>query len=234
MTRTQTEREANRKRSILALAFVAVGVCVLDAASKRWALSHLGSGDQWFGDGFRLTLIHNEHLAWGLSAGSFTPLVTSLATLILVALVTRVCRELAAVDRLAPMMLGLIGGAGLANGLDVFLGPSGVVDFIALPVGGQEAVLNVADVAAALGLVLCLRTVFVLSRAIAAERRAPELTLVGAQAEASFERVVPIALVESERTVPVFDERRVARNVDRPLSPRLTVLPREQEGERRP
>ena len=233
MAHTHAERvvSSKRNRAIIVSGLVAIGVCVLDATSKRWALAHLDSRDQWFGD-FRLTLMHNKHLAWGLSAGSFTPLVTTLATVLLVALVIRVCRELAAVDRLASLMLGLLGGAGLANGLDVFLGPSGVVDFIALPVGGQEAVLNVADVAAALGLLLCIRTVFVLSRAIAAERR-PAFTLAQARAQVSRERVVPL-FVESERSVPVYNERERAREDDRPAANDLTIRARQHDRERRP
>ena len=65
-------KSTNRRRTILAMALVAVGVCVLDAASKRWALAHLGEGDQRFGDAFRLTLMHNKHLAWASPACVFT------------------------------------------------------------------------------------------------------------------------------------------------------------------
>ena len=187
-----------RNRPMIALAVIGFVVFTLDVVSKRWALSNLNGGDRWFGESFRLTLMHNHGLAWGLTAGSLTPILSALLTTILVALMLRVCRELAAFDRLAPVMLGLLAGAGLANAADGFFGEPGVVDFIALPVGGQEAVLNVADVAAALGLLLCLRTVFVLSRAIADEKRRP--ALAGLFDASSFR-------AEWVRQVPVFDER---------------------------
>lgn len=159
-----------RKQPVLILGAIALSVFACDTASKWWALANLDGSDRWFGQWLRLTLFQNHGLGWGLSLGTLTPLGTALATAALVALMLRVCRELAAVDSLAPVMLGLLAGAGMANGLDVFLGPSGVLDFISFPIGQQEAVLNVADVAAAIGIVLCGRTVWVLARAIRAER----------------------------------------------------------------
>jgi len=207
-----------RNRPIIAIAAIGFVVFALDVTSKRWALANLNGGDRWFGESFRLTLMHNHGLAWGLTAGRLTPILSALLTTILVALMLRVCRELAAVDRLAPLMLGLLAGAGLANAADGFFGEPGVVDFIALPVGGQEAVLNVADVAAALGLLLCLRTVFVLSRAIADENRRPALA-------ALFD--APVVRGEWARQVPLFDERAPRRdegddrpNAERPPRPR--------------
>jgi len=208
-----------RNRPIFAIAAIGFVVFALDATSKRWALANLNAGDRWFGESFRLTLMHNHGLAWGLTAGSLTPILSALLTTVLVALMLRVCRELAAIDRLAPVMLGLLAGAGLANAADGFFGEPGVVDFIALPVGSQEAVLNVADVAAALGLLLCLRTVFVLSRAIADEKRRPALAGL-------FH--APMLRAERVRPVPVFDERDPRRddndappNSERPRHPRV-------------
>jgi lipoprotein signal peptidase len=202
-----------RNRPIIALAAIGFVVFALDVTSKRWALANLSGSDRWFGESFRLTLMHNHGLAWGLTAGSLTPILSALLTTILVALMLRVCRELAAVDRLAPVMLGLLAGAGLANAADGFFGEPGVVDFIALPVGNQEAVLNVADVAAALGLLLCLRTVFVLSRAIADEKRRPALAGLFNAAALRGEWV---------RQVPVFDERVPRRDdsAERPVDER--------------
>ena len=194
-----------RSRPIIALSIVGFVVFALDVSSKRWALANLSGADRWFGDGFRLTLMHNHGLAWGLTVGALTPIISALATVILVALMLRVCRELAAVDRLAPVMLGLLAGAGLANAADGFFGEPGVVDFIALPVGSREAVLNVADVAAAIGLLLCLRTVFVLSRAIVRERRPLAFASMPA---------APTIRIEFEQRVPVFDERKPRREID--------------------
>ena len=197
---SSTRIGVGRNRPIIALAVIGFVVFALDLVSKRWALANLDAGDRWFGESLRLTLMHNHGLAWGLTAGTLTPILSAFLTTILVALMLRVCRELAAVDRLAPLMLGLLAGAGLANAADGFFGEPGVVDFIALPVGGggQEAVLNVADVAAALGLLLCLRTVFVLSRAIADQKRQP--AFAGVPDETALHG-------EWERSVPVFDER---------------------------
>jgi lipoprotein signal peptidase len=212
---------AARSRPIIVLSIVGFVVFALDVSSKRWALANLSGADRWFGDGFRLTLMRNHGLAWGLTVGRLTPIVSALATVILVALMLRVCRELAAVDRLAPMMLGLLAGAGLANAADGFFGDPGVVDFIALPVGGQEAVLNVADVAAAIGLLLCLRTVFVLSRAITRQRR--PFAYAGMPA-------APTIRIEFERRVPVFDERNPRGEIDD--QPRDERTPRAPVAER--
>lgn len=194
-----TNSGATRQRPVILLGAIALIVFALDLASKRWALANLDGSDRWFGESMRFTLLHNHGLAWGLSLGTLTPLGTALATAVLVALMLRVCRELAAVDSLAPVMLGLLAGAGLSNGLDVFLGPSGVVDFIALPFGQQEAVLNVADVAAAIGIALCGRTGYVLARAIVTERRRIPVLAMPAGARAG------VAL-EVAREVPLFFE----------------------------
>jgi lipoprotein signal peptidase len=212
-----------RSTAVVWLSVVAFIVFAVDVTSKRWALANLNAGDRRFGETLRLTLIHNHGFAWGLTAGSLTPILSALVTTILVALMLRVCRELAAVDRLAPLMLGLLAGAGLANAADGFFGEPGVVDFIALPVGGQEAVLNVADVAAALGLLLCIRSVFVLSRAIAVEKRQPA---IAGMADA------PRVRIEWERHVPLFDERlprRQSDEIDRPRDD-VTRLPRTDGG----
>ena len=204
------------------LGAIALVVFALDLWSKRWALAHLGGHDRWFGETLRLTLLHNHDLAWGLSLGTLTPLGTTLVTTALVALMLRVCRDLAARDSLAPVMLGLLAGAGLANGLDVFLGPSGVVDFIAFPVGGGEAVLNVADVAAAIGLALCGRTVYILARAIGAERNQSPVVAMASGSAAPIEivRELPLYL---ERPDGTGDQNRPRRPTngdrDRPESP---------------
>src|SRR5689334_11078555 len=96
-----------RSHPIVVLSIIGIVVFTLDLTSKRWALANLNAGDRWFGESFRLTLMHNHGLAWGLTIGSLTPIFSALVTTILVALMLRVCRELAAVDRLAPLMLGL-------------------------------------------------------------------------------------------------------------------------------
>src|SRR5215510_3028672 len=92
-----------RNRPIFALGAIGFVVFALDVTSKRWALANLNAGDRWLGESFRLTLMHNHGLAWGLTAGNLTPILSALLTTILVALMLRVCRELAAIDRLAPV-----------------------------------------------------------------------------------------------------------------------------------
>jgi len=217
-----SSRGLARDRPVFMLGAIALVVFALDLWSKRWALAHLDGTDRWFGETLRLTLLHNHGLAWGLSLGTLTPLGTTLVTTALVALMLRVCRDLAARDSFAPVMLGLLAGAGLANGLDVFFGPSGVVDFIAVPVGGREAVLNVADVAAAIGIALCGRTVYILARAIGVERRQrPALAMAsGSVARVEVVREVPLYL---ERPEGRGDRNRLRRPViddrDRPDSP---------------
>jgi hypothetical protein len=71
-------------------------------------------------------------------------------------------------------MLGLLLGAGAANLADALIPPHGVVDFIAFTGrAGATTTFNVADIAAAVGLTLCARTVVRIARTIHGRRPLP-------------------------------------------------------------
>ena len=151
-----------RSTSLERLAVLASAVFIADFATKQWALRALGEADavgHGFGAGVHLAVVNNTRLAWGLETGGFELQLTALATILLAALVVRVCHQLADVDPAAPTMLGLLVGAGGANLADALIPPHGVVDFIGVTSAhGRTTSFNIADIAAAVGLVLCIRT----------------------------------------------------------------------------
>jgi len=151
----------DRLAAIASLAFIA------DFATKQWALRALGGGDMPLGAGWHLTVINNTHLAGGLESGGFDLPLTALLTTVVAVLVLRVCRQLEAIDASAPVALGMLVGAGAANLADALLPPRGVVDFIAFTASrGSTTSFNIDDVILAIGLALCLRTVWRLALTI--------------------------------------------------------------------
>jgi lipoprotein signal peptidase len=153
-----------RRAPLAALGATAAVVVAVDELSKALAmrlLPELETPTRFV----QLGVLHNADLAWGLSAGAESLAVGAFAALVIVALSLAVCDALAAHDRSASVMLGLIIGAGVANATDALTPPAGVVDWIAI--GGEAGiVLNLADVAVLLGLGLCARTVYRLVGAI--------------------------------------------------------------------
>ncbi|MEP7345943.1 MAG: signal peptidase II, partial [Gemmatimonadaceae bacterium] len=141
-------------------------------------------------------------------------------TLCAIALMIPVSRDLARIDRWAPTALGLIVGAAFGNLTSLIFSSQGVVDFIAVRTGDASAlVLNVADIAAYVGLGMLVRTAFLLVDRIRQDIPlaptlavdAPRLTLV------HLEREVPIPLAAggvSDRTA-----------IDVPTQDRLKRLP---------
>ncbi|HKW48766.1 MAG TPA: signal peptidase II [Gemmatimonadaceae bacterium] len=139
------------------LALTASLVFIADFATKQWAVGKLG-GDRSLGAGWHLTVVRNTHLAGGLRTGGFELPLTAVLTAAVAALVFKVCRQLSTIDESAPLTLGLLVGAGVANLADALLPPHGVVDFIAFTNShGLTTSFNVADVLLAIGLVLCVR-----------------------------------------------------------------------------
>ena len=103
-------------------------------------------------------VVHNTLGAFSTSLGHLTWEVNVATTVIAVLLSMAVSGRLAALDPSAPATLGLVAGAGMGN-LASLLDPTvGVPDFLALNDGrGGALVLNVADLAAYLGIACCLR-----------------------------------------------------------------------------
>ncbi len=197
---------ADSQRCTVARASIPLLVIVGDLASKQLAASLLTRGDVPLGGPVRLALVYNDQAAFGFSLGAYTWLANVALTLTAVVLVMSVWRGLAAVDAAAPYALGLIGGAALGNLISLLASPAGVIDFVAIDYGGgRELVLNLADVAAYIGLALLAQTAWAILRALRAERgmqrEVPAVLALGASAN----RQVYTAEVEVQR--PVYHER---------------------------
>jgi lipoprotein signal peptidase len=169
--RTAAPLLAAWRAPVATLAGTTAAVVLIDEASKALALQLLPELDAAPTRFLQLGLLHNTELAGGLSLGVESAAFSAIAALIVLGLALLVCAPLAAYDRAAPSMLGLIVGAGIANATDAFLPPAGVVDWIAVGVD-NGVVLNFADVAVLVGLGLCARTVWRLLRAMRGPRSA--------------------------------------------------------------
>ncbi|MDQ3949184.1 MAG: signal peptidase II [Gemmatimonadota bacterium] len=156
---------AARRAPVAVLGATAAAVIVIDEISKAFALHLLPELDAGQTRFFQLGVLHNGDFAWGLSAGPESAAISAVAALVILGLSLAVCGALAAHDRVAPVMLGLIVGAGVANATDGLTAPMGVVDWIAVGAGGG-IVVNFADVAVLVGVGLCARTVYRLTLAI--------------------------------------------------------------------
>ncbi|MBV6521421.1 MAG: Lipoprotein signal peptidase [Gemmatimonadaceae bacterium] len=184
---------ASRHRARLSR--LALLVAAIDLATKYVAVATLSGVPVDVTDWLRLTVVHNDQGAFGISLGSYTRQLNLALTLSAIALVVPVSRDLSRIDRLAPTALGLIVGGALGNLTSLVLSTRGVVDFIAIgAAGGGATVLNLADVAAYAGLALLGRTAFLLLERI---RRQHLPNAIAADSPAR------LTLVRSDREVPI-------------------------------
>lgn len=150
------------KASIPSASFAAcaLAVAAIDVGSKAMATSFLGQRDiPVFGEVVRLAVVLNDQSAFGVSLGPYTWHINFALTALALALSAALCPALTRIDVWAPIMLGLIAGAAAGNLFSMLFSPHGVVDFVAVSRGdGRELVFNLADVAAALGVLLIVRT----------------------------------------------------------------------------
>jgi lipoprotein signal peptidase len=138
---------------------VAIGDWVTKAVAARW----VGVDPVILTEKLRFAVIHNAGTAFGLSAGTYTWQLNLALTLAAIALMIPVARDLARIDESAPRALGLIVGGAVGNFASLVISPPGVVDFISVSVGASsELVLNVADLAAYIGLAMMMRTGFLI------------------------------------------------------------------------
>jgi len=133
----------------------------------KWLAVTLWTGEQQplLGRLLGIEVVHNPLGAFSLSLGPLTREINIAATVAAVLLSMAASTRLARLDRGAPESFGLIAGAGIGNLTSMIGNVSGVPDFLALSDGrGSALVLNVADVAAYIGIACCVRLAFVVIR----------------------------------------------------------------------
>jgi len=162
---------------VVVFALWATMVAVLDLTSKQLAATLLGPDGTLplpiLRNSVRLAVVLNDQSAFGVSLGTYTWHINLVLTIVALVLAAVLCPALAALDAWAPVMLGLIAGAATGNLVGLIFSPRGVLDFIAVRSGqGHEVVFNLADVAAVVGVLLVVRTVWALGRALRQGRRA--------------------------------------------------------------
>ena len=136
------------------IASVAVGIVVLDQATKWWAVHNLADGPIDLIGSLRLNLLYNTGAAFSLGSGrGLGPWITLLAIAVVIGLSFGVTSRY----RLGAVAAGLIAGGAVGNLLDrAFRGDDGflhgaVVDFIDLQ---WWPVWNIADASVVIGSIL--------------------------------------------------------------------------------
>jgi signal peptidase II len=160
---------------MVVFAFCATTVAVVDLTSKQLAATMLGPDGELplpiLRNSVRLAVVLNDQSAFGVSLGAYTWHINLMLTVVALVLSAALCRALVVLDAWAPVMLGLIAGAATGNLVSLIFSPHGVLDFIAVRSGrDNEVVFNLADVAAIVGVLLILRTLWALGRALVRAR----------------------------------------------------------------
>ncbi|MFL5561871.1 MAG: signal peptidase II [Gemmatimonadaceae bacterium] len=155
--------------------FVGIALLVMlgDLVTKAMAVG-LWSGERYplVGSHLLIEVVHNPLGAFSTSYGAHTFEINVAATLAAALLAMVYCPRLTRFDALAPSGLGLITGAALGNLASLVTSPGGVPDFLAVAHGqGSVLVLNLADVAAYIGLACCARIAWSVLRAAVATAR---------------------------------------------------------------
>jgi signal peptidase II len=159
--------------------FLTIGTvaCLIDLVTKEVAVRSLGAtGQVPLTDGFALMLVWNTGAAGGFSLGPYTWHLNVITTIIAVALVCSVVRQMSAIDQRAAVAFGLVSGGAMGNLLSMLTSPIGVADFIGVRIApGTMMVANVADFFLWSGAVLLVPVAATLVRKARAERvaRAP-------------------------------------------------------------
>ncbi len=143
-------RQRLRPHFNFAVATTALAVAVADAATKAWARHYLRGRPHHVLGPLWLRLQFNGGISFSLNSSG--PLVTTIATVVIAAVVVLV--GLNAHRGLPTLGFGLLIGGGVANVLDrLAASPHEVTDFIAV---SSFPVFNLADVAITVGFVLLL------------------------------------------------------------------------------
>jgi lipoprotein signal peptidase len=140
--------------------FRVAGLVALGDLATKFVAAKLWSTAAWSATSWlSLYVVHNTSGAFGWTAGDYTRPLNLLLTLATILVIVPVTRDLSAVDRHAPIGLGLIVGGAFGNLVSLIFPPAGVADFIALHWSPNHGtVLNVADLAAYTGLAMTLAT----------------------------------------------------------------------------
>ena len=197
--------EANRHLGVLAR--IAVLVAIGDWVTKAVAARMVGSEALVFSERIRFAVVHNDAAAFGLSAGAYTWQLNLALTVAAIVLMLPVARDLAKIDKAAPRALGLIVGGAVGNLASLIFGPPGVVDFIAVNFSSHGGlVLNVADLAAYVGLAMMTRTAFLIvaeiRRSARPIRTAQISHWVTATRRAFADREVELPVVAADQAIP--------------------------------
>jgi len=231
VSRTHTHNGiAEGDTPLLRCATVAFAVLAVDLASKLMAQVMLGTARIQLPAGGFLRVVYNDGFARGPSLGALTLPATLLLAAALLYLLARVCAPLAALDRAAPLALGLVAGATMGNAADLLITGRGVVDFLGISTARGGIVFNLADVAAYAGVALLARTAWILARLAWAEARGTTRQLqearyprLHATAEAAWaaHKAARGPVLEVVKPLPVYVER---ASIDGDL-PELMDLP---------
>jgi lipoprotein signal peptidase len=200
--------ETNRHLGVLAR--IALLVAAGDWLTKAVAARFVGGEALEFSERLRFAVVHNDAGAFGLSAGPYTWQLNLALTLAAIVLMIPVARDLSRIDEAAPRALGLIVGGAVGNLASLILSPAGVVDFIAVSFGAHSGlVLNVADIAAYVGLAMMTRTAFLIVAEIRRSARPTRTAQVAhwvTVARRSFtDREVKVPVPMADRAVPESD-----------------------------
>ncbi|CAN5817311.1 signal peptidase II [soil metagenome] len=142
-----------RRISLSAETAIPIGVLILDQLTKAWIRSSMSLNETIpvIGDVVRLTYIHNEGAAFGLSIGEYSSQVFLVLAAIASALVLYLLLTAPRAERMQRIALALILGGALGNIVDRIRW-SMVVDFIQVGVAGHFwPIFNVADSAVTVG-----------------------------------------------------------------------------------
>lgn len=173
--------EQTSRSPLIPLVRLAAVVALGDLVTKQLAVLWIGSLEPGVSSAVRFGVVHNDKGAFGLTVGNYTWEVSLALTLAAIALIVPVAKDLSGIDERAPMALGLVAGGAIGNLVSLIVSRAGVVDFIAIQrADGAGIVLNVADVAAYAGVVMLMRTAYLV---VAAIRRTRETAAVDTSKE---------------------------------------------------
>jgi len=142
-----------RRISFPAETAIPIGVLILDQLTKTWVRASMALNETIpvVGDVVRLTYIHNEGAAFGLSIGSYSSQVFLVLAAIASALVLYLLLTAPRGEQMQRIALALILGGALGNIIDRIRW-SMVVDFIQVGIAGHFwPIFNVADSAVTIG-----------------------------------------------------------------------------------